>query len=228
MRLTPAFRAGLAAVAAVAGAVASPSHPRGLVLLAVALAVGAAVRPAVLHSLLQRLAVLLAAGLTGVLLALALTRLPGAELQSARAVALLWSCLAKSLLVVAGVTVAAGGMSPRELLEALLGLRLPPGLAALCYLQARAVGSVSEETRRLLRARDARGRPRGLYAVRVAAGMSQALVLRLGRRAEIQALALAARGFDGTLPLLDWQPLSPAQLLILLSLGVLALCLPLL
>ena len=60
----------------------------------------------------------------------------------------------------------------RELLEGLIALRIPRRTASLCYLIVRSISSVSEETRRLMRARDSRGRPKGLRAVRVAGAMS--------------------------------------------------------
>jgi len=102
-------------------------------------------------------------------------------------------------------------LSERDLLEGLLALHLPARVTNVTYLVVRGLHTVRGEVRQLARARDARGRPRGRYALQVAAAMSQMLLVRLGRRAETQGLALAARGFTGRLALLQVRPLRAAH-----------------
>lgn len=119
--------------------------------------------------------------------------------------------MVKSTLIVLLVTAFAERLSERDLLVGLTGLRLPPKLVSLCYLMVRGVRSIGGEVMRLLRARDARGRPRGLRAVRVAAAMAQVLIIRLGLRAETQAFALCARGYAGRLVIADFRCLSALE-----------------
>lgn len=123
--------------------------------------------------------------------------LPASGVQFVAALAL------KSVVVLAVSLSLTHGLRERELLEGLIALRIPRRTASLCYLIVRSISSVSEETRRLMRARDSRGRPKGLRAVRVAGAMSGVLMVRLARRADTQAMALASRGFTGRFPLLD-------------------------
>ncbi len=108
-------------------------------------------------------------------------------------------------------------LAERDLLEGLIALRVPGRMASLCYLIVRSVSGVSEETRRLIRGRDSRGKPRGLRAVRVAGAMSQVLMVRLARRADIQAMALASRGFTGRFPLLGVRRIRWAEAFALLA-----------
>ena len=125
--------------------------------------------------------------------------------QSARFVAAL---LVKSTLIVLLVTAFAERLSERDLLAGLTGLRLPPRLVALCYLMVRGVHSIRAELMRLMRAREARGKPHGMRAIRVVAAMTLMLIIRLGLRAETQAFALCARGYDGRLTITDFRCLT--------------------
>ncbi len=213
-------------------AAADLTHGRGPLLLA-ALAVSAAVAtPGALRVALRRMLPLCPLALVGLgLLLLApvpagapVYQLPGwgraVSLQSWQFITELW---VKSALIVVWVTVVAARLSERGLLQGLDGLGLPSRVTALCYLMVRNLRTITAEVGRLLRARDARGKPRGLRAVRVAGAIAQVLILRLGHRAEAQAFALVARGFDGRLALAERHPLSVAQLLILIALGVLFL-----
>ncbi len=117
----------------------------------------------------------------------------------------------KSTLIVLLTTAFAERLSQRDLLAGLTGLGLPPKLVSLCYLIVRGVHSLAEEIRRLVRARNARGRPRGFRAVKVAAAMAQMLMIRLGRRAETQAFALCARGYAGRLAICHWRYISAPE-----------------
>lgn len=131
----------------------------------------------------------------------------------------------KSTLIVVMISAFAQTMTERDVLAGLTGLRLPAKVVALCYMMLRGLHSVRDEVLRLARGRDARGKPRGIRAIKVAGAMTQVLMVRLARRAEVQALALASRGFDGRLALSEWQPLSAPQLLALIASAVGLLCL---
>jgi len=105
--------------------------------------------------------------------------------------------MVKSVLVVVLASAFTRWLSERDLLAGLIGLRVPATVAALLYLMVRSLRDVRNEAGRLLRARDARGTPRGVRAVRVAAAMAQVLLIRLGQRADLRAAGLVSRGFDG-------------------------------
>jgi energy-coupling factor transporter transmembrane protein EcfT len=130
---------------------------------------------------------------------------------SAQATGFLLALWVKTGLIVLWLTAAGQALSERDLLEGLLALHLPARVTNVTYLVVRGLHTVRGEVRQLARARDARGRPRGRYALQVAAAMSQMLLVRLGRRAETQGLALAARGFTGRLALLQVRPLRAAH-----------------
>ncbi len=226
--LSPSVRLGLLGVLVLSSASTTLSQPVGLAALAASAVVALLATPRASGLFFRRALPLVSFALFGVLLALlapvsgdeAAVRLPvWPRPASAPALGLVASLWVKSALILAWVTVFAKGFRERDLLEAFLGLPLPPRMAALCYLVVRSLANVSDETTRLVRARDSRGRPRGLRALRVAAAMAQVLIVRLGRRAETVALALAARGYDGTLRLLDVRPMRPLQAGFLLMLG---------
>ena len=139
---------------------------------------------------------------------------------SAQGLAFLTNLAVKSGAIVVIALSLAHRLSERDLLEALTALRIPARVAALCYLMLRSLHGVGAETRRLMRGRDARGRAPGRRGVRVAGAMAQVLLVRLGRRAETQALALASRGFTGRLPLARYRPLTPAHVATLLAAAV--------
>lgn len=132
----------------------------------------------------------------------------------------LGALMVKSTLIVLLTTAFAERLSERDLLAGLTGLALPAKMVSLCYLMGKGVRSLRDEAMRLVRARDARGRPRGLRAVRIGAAMAQVLMIRLGRRAENQAFALCARGYAGRLAIVQWRHISA------LEVAALAVCLP--
>ena len=179
------------------------------------------------RTLLRRLTPLLSCGLVALALLLIAPVEPSAPTVmlpvwgrpvSAHAYAFVLALWVKSGLVVLWLTALGQALSERDLLEGLLAWRLPARVTALTYLMIRGLHTVQAEVRQLARARDAWGRPRGLYALRVAAAMSQTLLVRLGRRAETQGLALAARGFDGRFALLEVRPLRAAHVVGLVAL----------
>jgi len=130
------------------------------------------------------------------------------------------SVIARSAVIVLLAATAVHRLGERDLLDGLTGLGLPPILVGLPYLMVRSLHSVGDAVLQLTRSRDARGRPRGLRAVTVAAAMSQALIIRTGRRAEATGLAMAARGFAGRLPLVRYRRISPGEMWLLGAWGV--------
>ncbi len=210
---TPAARLGRLAVAVGVCLTVSPSRPLGLLLWTVLVAASvlsrreAWARAARMARLAGPLA-LLSLGL------LAWQRWPG---PSALFLGQLWL---RAALVAGCTVVAAAGLSENELLEGLLGLPLPRRVSTLLYLMLRGLRQVGGMVRATLAARDLRGRPRGVRAVRVAAAISGALLLRLGQRAEWQALGLVSRGFDGSLRLLSVRRLTAVDGLELVALAL--------
>jgi cobalt/nickel transport system permease protein len=232
--ISPSFQLGLLAVAIIASTMADLSRPLGLALLGGVTVVALLVTPSALRTYLRRPGPLLSFGLIALALVLLAPVTPGTpttglpwvghpvSAQSLRFLASVWT---KSALVLAWVTVFAQRLSDRDLLEGLTGLRLPSRVTGLCYLMVRNLQGVGAEVRRLVRACEARGRPRGWRAITVAAAIAGVLLMRLARRADSQALALVARGFQGPLPLLDWRPLRAGQAMALLGLGGALVCL---
>ncbi|NPV47684.1 MAG: hypothetical protein HPY69_12050 [Armatimonadetes bacterium] len=232
--LSPGFQVGLLGVALLASVVTELSRPRGLALLGLLALAAVLTTPLATRAFLRRLVPLFSFGVVALVLLLLAPRSPGME----TVVLPLWhrpvpasglhfvvSLWVKSVLVLAWVTVFAQRLTERDLLEGLTSLRLPPRLVALCYLMVRNVQGVGAEVRRLVRACEARGRPRGWRALTVAVSMAAVLLTRLGRRADTQALAMVARGFAGGLPLLIWRPVRAGHLLALAGVGGVLVCL---
>lgn len=229
--LSPAFHLGLLVAGTVACAALDLTRPvRSLALLGLTLAAALALR-APLRTLLCRLLPLLSCGCIALAVLLLVSAGPGAQPLrlwgwerpvASHAAGFLGALWVKSGLLVLWLTALTHGLSERDLLEGLTAWHLPRRVTAVTYLMIRGLHAVRDDIGRLMRARAARGRPRGLYALWVAAALSQTLLLRLGRRAETQALALTARGFGGRLELLEVRSLRCAQgLLLLLVTGAL-------
>lgn len=228
--VSPSLVLGLAAVLSAASVAAEVTHPRGVALLYGLAIVALVLIPGALRQFLRRLPPLLSFAVCGVVLLLAAPIEPAtpvvtlpwlARPVSATTAHFLLSLGVKSLLVVVWATATSVLLSERDLLEGLIGLRIPPRVTALCYLMVAHLRTVRSEIARLLRARDARGAPRGVRTLTVVTAITQTLLIRLGRRAETQGLALAARGFCGHLPLVQARPLSLTAALSLLAGGVL-------
>jgi energy-coupling factor transporter transmembrane protein EcfT len=128
--------------------------------------------------------------------------------------------LLKSALLLPLATAFSVKLTERDVLVGLTGWRLPAKVVTVSYLILRSLHTVRAEVVRLINARDARGKPGGIRAVTVAGAISQVLLVRLARRAETQAFALCARGYDGYLAVAD--DTAPSRLE-LLGLGALAL-----
>ncbi|MGQ9732206.1 MAG: energy-coupling factor transporter transmembrane component T family protein [Candidatus Zipacnadales bacterium] len=193
------------------------------------IAVGALVgaRTPLRTALLRLIPLLSFAGLGALLLLLApaqegtptVTLPPFPKPISAQGIGFLTSLLVRSTLIVLIVTAFGSIIRERDILLGLRGLHLPSRLVDLSYLILRNIRVVRDEIVRLLRARDSRGQPHGLLAARSAASIARVLLIRLGQRAEVQAAALYARGFTGSLRVVDTAALSPGELALLLALA---------
>lgn len=209
-RASPSFWLGLLAVllaAICACDLARAPAVAGLAAASLVALVAARVRPPLV---LVRLVPLLSFGVVALALILVLPAPEEAAtitLLSRRVpeqgVRFLSAVVIKSALLVLMATAFAERLSERDVLTGLTGWRLPAKVVSLCYLTLRSLHTVRDELLRLLRARDARGAPRGLRAVTTAGDVAQMLLVRLGRRAETQALALCARGYRGRLVVCD-------------------------
>lgn len=228
----PSARIGWLALALAATAAAKLWPPWALVSLMAAAGLALGCAPGARRVLLCRLRPLASFAVLAAILVLAAPvaptdawfSLPGWPWPvSARAASFMAGLWLKSAIIVAWVTAFIANLSDRDLLEGFLGLPVSPRLASTLYFIVRSVKTVSQELQRMQRARDARGQPsRLLRKLNVTAAMTQTLMVRLGRRAEAMGLALAARGYNGSLQLLDVRRLGLAETcLLLLSGGIL-------
>ena len=107
-----------------------------------------------------------------------------------------------------------------ELLRAFHSLRVPETLIAIVGFMYRYLDTLSDEARRLLRARSARsaairGRKLGgslIWRARTAGGMVGSLFLRSYERSERIYAAMLSRGYDGRARALSSPPLRPTAL----------------
>jgi len=218
---TPSVQLGVLTIIVAASAIARLWPPWAIGGLAVGAAIAVACTPGGWRIFMRRLRPLvlfsiLAAGL--VLVAPVAPTEPALWLPgwprpiSARTASFMAGLWVKSALIVAWVTAFAERLSDRDLLEGILGLPVPRKLASILYFIIRGLKTLFEEVHRMQRARDARSSPqKPLRALKVAGAMTQTLMVRLGQRAETMGLALAARGYDGSLKLLNVRRLSLLQ-----------------
>ncbi|MFQ6097288.1 MAG: cobalt ECF transporter T component CbiQ [Armatimonadota bacterium] len=106
----------------------------------------------------------------------------------------------KALLSVLVMTLLAATTPLERTLTALQTLRVPTVFVTLISFMYRYLFVLVDEAQRMVRARDARGRPSSLRRrVGVAGSMVGALFVRSYERSERVATAMIARGFDGTM-----------------------------
>jgi cobalt/nickel transport system permease protein len=134
-----------------------------------------------------------------------------------------WNVLAKGTLGVLAAIVLSASTAPRELLAGLERLRLPPILVAILSFMVRYLSVVSGDLQRMRIARESRGYTGGraghLKAVAAGAG---ALFVRSFERGERVHLAMQARGYTGTMPVLSRTGAARAQWLEGLALSLAA------
>jgi len=156
---------------------------------------------------------------------IALPLLPPADAADARQVlglivsaqaALLWLNVGgKCLLALLAATLLTGTTASAELLRAAGALGLPRTLTALTGFALTYLGVLGAEGGRMIVARRARGRVRGLGRnLRVAASMAATLMARTVERGERVALAMVARGYRGRMPALDAGPAPAGQIVL--------------
>ncbi|MDX6238176.1 MAG: cobalt/nickel transport system permease protein [Kribbellaceae bacterium] len=134
-----------------------------------------------------------------------------------------WNVLAKGTLGVLAAIVLSASTAPRELLAGLERLRLPSTLVAILSFMVRYLSVVSGDLQRMRIARESRGYTGGrtghLKAVAAGAG---ALFVRSFERGERVHLAMQARGYTGTMPVLSRTGAARAQWLEGLALSLAA------
>lgn len=128
--------------------------------------------------------------------------------------ALLWLNIGgKCLLALLAATLLTGVTTSAELLRAAAALGLPRTLTALTGFALTYLAVLSAEGGRMITARRARGRVRGLGRnLRVAASMAATLMTRTVERGERVALAMVARGYRGRMPALQAEPVPAGQI----------------
>ncbi len=132
---------------------------------------------------------------------------------------------ARTLLAASALVALSLRTSGPALLEALASLRVPRALLSVLGGVARSLWIVTDEARRMRRARLMRGAG-ATFAVRARAtgAMIGSLLLRSLDRAERVERAMTARGFDGArIPQLHRGSLRPAQALVCLTFAALSL-----
>lgn len=112
-----------------------------------------------------------------------------------------WNIVAKALLGATAAIVLTATTPLPDLLVGAQRLRVPRSMVAIASFMARYLDLVADELGRMRRAMVARGHdPRWLWQVRPIASSVGALFVRSYERGERVHLAMAARGFDGTMP----------------------------
>jgi cobalt/nickel transport system permease protein len=115
-----------------------------------------------------------------------------------------WAILAKGTLGVAAASVLSATTQVTELVAGLERLRVPRTLTAIMAFMFRYGDVVTDEVRRMRVARESRGdRPGWLWQARGVAATTGALFVRSYERGERVYLAMASRGYAGTMPPLE-------------------------
>jgi len=138
---------------------------------------------------------------------------------------LLGSVAAKATLSIGALSLVAGIWDVPTMLHAMQAIRVPRLFVMLMAFMWRYVYVLVDEARRMMQARDARGKQGSLWRRAVVVGaMTGSLFLRGYERAERVGQAMVARGYDGTIPLLT--PLRKMRLVdaaaVVVAAGVLA------
>ncbi|QXC59992.1 cobalt ECF transporter T component CbiQ [Aquihabitans sp. G128] len=117
-----------------------------------------------------------------------------------------WNIVAKGTLGVAASVVVASTTPVTQLLHGLERLHLPRVVTAIAGFMVRYLDVTTGELQRLSIARQSRGHdPRWIWQARAVAASAGTLFIRSFERGERVHLAMVARGYDGTLPLLEDQ-----------------------
>jgi len=115
-----------------------------------------------------------------------------------------WNVLAKGTLGVVAAIVLSATTSPRDLLAGLERLRMPTTLVAILSFMVRYLSVVSGDLQRMRIARESRGYAGGRAGqLKAVAGGAGALFVRSFERGERIHLAMRARGYTGSMPVLS-------------------------
>ena len=115
-----------------------------------------------------------------------------------------WNIVAKGTLGLAASVVLAGTTPVTELLHGLDRLRLPRVLTAVTGFMVRYLDVTTAEAQRMSVARQSRGYdPRWIWQAKAVASSAGTLFIRSYERGERVYLAMVARGYTGSIPLLD-------------------------
>jgi cobalt/nickel transport system permease protein len=122
-----------------------------------------------------------------------------------------WNIVAKGSLGVLAAIVLSSTTPVSELLAGLRRLRVPPMLVAVAGFMVRYLDVLAGEADRMRMARLARADdPRWLWQARGTAMSAGTLFVRAYERGERVQLAMASRGFTGTMPVLQ-EPAAPTK-----------------
>jgi cobalt/nickel transport system permease protein len=114
-----------------------------------------------------------------------------------------WNILAKGTLGVAASVLLAATTPVPELLRGLERLRLPKAFTTVAGFMVRYADVITDEVRRMRIARVSRGHdPRWIWQARAVAASAGALFIRSYERGERVYLAMVARGYTGSMPVL--------------------------
>ncbi|MGD9795513.1 MAG: cobalt ECF transporter T component CbiQ [Acidimicrobiia bacterium] len=134
-----------------------------------------------------------------------------------------WNILIKGTLGVTATILMASSTSISEILHGLERLRLPKMLVGICAFMIRYIDVISGEMQRMRVARESRGHnPRWIWQVKAVAASAGALFIRSYERGERVYLAMASRGYNGAMPVLDDHRATRAQWSVALLLPITA------
>ena len=134
-----------------------------------------------------------------------------------------WGIVAKATIGLAAAVVVVATTPAADLLRGLQRLRVPGALTAIATGMVRYLDLIAGELRRLQIARVSRGDDaRWLGRARALAATVGALFVRTFERGERVHLAMSARGWTGTMPVLDAGPATPREWATVLAVPLLA------
>jgi cobalt/nickel transport system permease protein len=130
-----------------------------------------------------------------------------------------WNILVKGTLGVAATGLLTATTPIPSILQGLERLRLPKVFVAICAFMVRYADVIAGELHRMRVARESRGHdPRWIWQARAVAATAGALFIRSYERGERVYLAMVARGYEGSMPVLHHHRASRAEWAMALSL----------
>jgi cobalt/nickel transport system permease protein len=134
------------------------------------------------------------------------------------------SIVVKGTLGVLAAVILSTTTTAREILRGLETLKLPTIMVQIASFMLRYINVISDEMERMKIARESRGfTATGIKHWKVLATAAAALFIRSYERGERVHLAMLSRGFDGVLPSLNNQGVTPRQWATAFSIPLLAL-----